>query len=296
MKRHRATPVFKSLVIVYCALFCIGEVRADVIPLSSIVAPSANAGIGGTIVFQQPAASQGSTVVPLSASVDNAVVFPSGSPLLVGANCNPSAPDFCVSVDGRETATWTSAARGSVVFSNYGWQSHLSLDSLSPAVNGTANLVHGSPAGVGPNQFEYRFTADVSGTMDIHYTLAYSGTVGDVPPTTVIAPCFGLKPFFVHVSGGTGVGPSGDVGFNNECGTTSGDLVGQIDAGGSYLFSIDNQSNISGSFGNLSSIINAEFDFVIPSSTPVSPAQEPATLALFGVGLAALGWRRRRAT
>src|SRR6266852_4528891 len=77
-------------------------------------------------------------------------------------------------------------------------------------------------------QFTYNFIADISGTMDIRYTVTQSGTALNQVTGLFATDCFGLQGFFVDASGGQG-GPEGTVGpGNNTCGTTSGDLVGPI--------------------------------------------------------------------
>jgi len=260
-------------------VFPVSPANASVIPVFSEIAPSANAQINdvGPEVFMQPTASQSGTLNPLSLSVDNAVVFPQGAPLLVGAACNPTAANFCVSVDGQETATWTSASHGTVTFSNYGWHDHLSLTSAPPTA-GASNLGPMAPT----EQFLYSFVAGPAGTMDIHYTVTNSGSN-----------CFGLMPFDIDASGGSG-GPFGSVGLSSTCGTVSGDLTGPITAGASYNFFIKNQSNVSGGLLDRTALIDATFDYTIPDSSTVP---EPPSFLLMGSmipGISGYVWSRRR--
>jgi hypothetical protein len=265
--------VTRILAAIALGVLGVGAAKGDVIPVSSQVAPSANAAIDllGGAIFMQPTQSQGATLNTLSESVDNALVYPAGSPLLVGDACNPSAANYCVSVDGQETASWTSAASGSVTFTNYGWHDHLATSGIGTPTAGTSNLIPLGPT----QQFDYSFIADIAGTMDISYTVTYSGT-----------DCFGMQPFDVIASGGSG-GPEGTAGLAGTCGTVSGDITGPITAGAPYNFFIKNQSNLNAGLGDRTAVINATFDFSIPS-TPVSPVPEPSSLLLLGTGLLGL--------
>jgi hypothetical protein len=274
----RRTPFLAAIVV---GLLAIGSASADVIPVSSQLALSANAQIDdGPLVELQPTVSQGATLNPLSVSVDNALTYPAGTlPLLVGADCNPSASVFCVSVDGQESATWTSASQGTVTFSNYGWHDHLSTIGSIPPNGGDSTLV---PNSLPFTQFDYSFVADISGTMDIYYTVAFSGT-----------DCFGLQPFQVIASGGTG-GPEGSAGpTGNTCGTTSGDISGPITAGDPYNFFITNESNLGGGLGDRTALIDATFDFTIPSSS-TAPVPESSSVILLVTVVAMLGFLPRR--
>jgi hypothetical protein len=266
-----------------CALTGV-EVIADPIPISSEVAISATAGIDllGGAVLVQPTDSQTTTLNPLSASVDNAVVYPAGAPLLVGSNCNPSAANYCVSVDGQKSATWTSAAQGSVTFSNYGWYDHLPTSGVGQATGGSSTL---GPATV--PQFDYQFVADASGVMDIHYALTATGT-----------DLFGLEGFLVTVSGGSGGSGGAQTAGPVICGnpgpsfctpgmTWSGDILATIDAGATYNFFFEDQSNVSAGLGDRTALWNATFAFTIPSSTPAT-VPEPSSLVLFASGLVIL--------
>jgi hypothetical protein len=263
-------------------VFAAGPANADVIPISSQVALSANAGILADFVAQQPTDSQAGTINPLSVSVDNALAYPPGTPPLVGAACNPSAGVFCVSVDGQESATWASASQGTVTFTNYGWYDNLSTNGSIPPTTGESTL--GATISPFAPQFTYNFVADISGTMDIRYTVTQSGTALSGVTGLFGTDCFGLEGFFVAASGGQGGGPQGTVGpGNNTCGTTSGDLVGPVTAGASYRFFIQTPSNVTAGLGERTALLNATFDFTIPSSTPATP--EPASLLLLGTGL-----------
>lgn len=280
----------KSALFLAMMVLTVGSANADVTPVSSQVALSANTGILADLVQQQPTVSQAGTINPLNVSVDNALAYPPGTPPLVGADCNPSAGVFCVSVDGQESATWSSASQGTVTFTNYGWYDNLSTNGSVAPTSGESTL--GATISPFAPQFTYNFIADISGTMDIRYTVTQSGTALDQTTGLFGTNCFGLQGFFIAASGGQG-GPEGTVGpGDNTCGTVSGDLVGPITAGASYRFFIQTQSNVNAGLGERTALLNATFDFTIPAST--APTPEPASLLLVGTGLLSVVGATRR--
>jgi hypothetical protein len=273
-------PTSRSRVIVALALgiFTAAIAKADsVVPISSQLALSANTGITllGPTISMQPTQSQGGTLNTLNVSVSNSLVYPASAPLLVGAACNSSAPNYCVSVGGQATANWTNAANGTVTFTNYGWYDNLATSGVGTPTAGTSTLV---PIKT-PQQFAYSFISGIAGTMNIDYTISYTSPNG--------TGCFGGQTFDVVASGGQG-GPAANVGLSNACGTVSGVVSSAISPDAPYNLFIQNQSNLSGGLGNSNVLINATFGFSIPNSPTPIPTPEPSSLLLLCTGITGL--------
>ena len=107
---------------------------------------------------------------------------------------------------------------------------------------------------------------------------------------------FGFEGFLVTVIGGSGgtqtAGPwyaatRGTSSFCTPGMTWTGDILATIDAGATYNFFIEDQSNIHGGLGDRTALWNASFDFTIPSSNPAR-VPKPPSFVLSGSGLVIL--------
>jgi hypothetical protein len=164
-----------------------------------------------------------------------------------------------------ERARFFSADAGIVRFSSVGWTSI------------------GAPTGPGPvpktprvadlsegQDFIYRFTPKVGGTLLVDYTVHGTGAL------------FGLNGFRIILDGRQ-VG----IAFVN----TSGQLKFSLPAGGVDSLQIRNIANIEGTVGNRTANMDGTFKFGFQSPVP-----EPSTLMTAGAGAVALvAFARRRA-
>lgn len=180
------------------------------------------------------------------------------NPLAATVSALASEGSTAVSTSGSATAAWFGSDAGSVNF-RLGWTAEgagatWAADLLSPGID-----------------WEYTFTPDHDGQLLLDFAI------------TMMGDTFGLNGFNFHWSAdGSPQLLSG-----------SSNLARDVLAGVTYTVGLDNLANIFNASDTRTATMIGEFNWEI-TEVDDTPIPEPATLALMGIGLAALGFRRRR--
>jgi hypothetical protein len=204
--------------------------------------------------------------VSVDGDIDTDQWGPLLSPLAVSASAvalkAPNEPG--ISVGGSGTATWDSADKGSVVFTDFGWTYN--------NTSGAAYLSYSNQS------WKYKFTATEDGIFRMHANIVGEGS-----------DLFGLNGFNFGLYGGPESNqPAYDV-LDAYDPNKVWDFSGHVTSGATYTALLESQANISaGSTLSITALMDAQFDWQI------LPIPEPATVTLaLLLAIAATGIRCR---
>jgi hypothetical protein len=174
------------------------------------------------------------------------------------------APTPRVQVQGSANATWTSSGSGQVVFSDVGW--------VTQSIESGEASVRGGQFVSGWRDWSYQFTLDVAAFFDVGWSIGTDSRTTDP---------FGLQGFLLFVDGTDQL-----ISLDSPVGTGSYSL-----SAGTHTVSLLNLANIAGGIATRTALMDGVFTWSISGPTSVP---EPATLALFSLGLAGIGAIRRK--
>jgi len=176
----------------------------------------------GTTVTDTDSDAQTGTLDPLSASASAEATYVRPDGLLAR-----------VLTTAQATATWYSADRGKVVFSNVGWETENVSQGFTSAGNGWTD-----------SYWSYTFTADRTDVFTLEFEVTFDG--GSDP--------FGLIEFHFYWYGG----PGGDDKFKLG---TSGTITRDVIAGGIYTVMIAPSASITGGLSTRTGTMTGMFDW-----------------------------------